>query len=557
MQLEVLTGNSEGQVFDVPDEVIIGRGEECTIRLTDTSVSTRHAKILTHPKPQVIDLGSSNGIAVNGTRKNTAELFEGDVINIGGVTLRVVLDTGAKAAEADRAKKRRLMAVIVSLVLLIGILAGSWYLLQNYQRRTAPLAAVSITPKPKLNVPGVEVHLPGADDFNAPITAYRAFTSDFLTVANKRGYESASELQLIEILPPDPLSISFRYDRRSWIKYPPRLGSGRFLPTAGMVLDRYACRGVALGKDDWSNPTPEAFLSRIGNPESPIRLEFYVEVWTGLPADAEIPFLGLDKASGDPLFEQIGLVPKNLEFIVPRANFVEPRTDWEQNAAGFLKMSGEDYRYYRIRQVKKGGVLAIFTAKSFAWHEPRLAELMEDIVMAQKVVGREVDKPEERVAEALALEQEADDLLPGILQKTEMSDWNVIPDKWTLFKCFNRYHLALVRLQQADRWPHDDDYRRIFSKAEAIYNYVHHPDSHFRRSYNLIESSISEVERFRPRTRDDQRLERVKKQELVDRVNEFYDMTRRGMEPERFPVLDEWFIYAHLRRLYVTKRYPI
>jgi hypothetical protein len=75
--------------------VRIGRGAENDIRLTNDSISARHAEIHRRRDGQIylIDLGSSNGVYVNNSKLERAELNDGDVIELGEVRLRFSLDT--------------------------------------------------------------------------------------------------------------------------------------------------------------------------------------------------------------------------------------------------------------------------------------------------------------------------------------------------------------------------------------------------------------------------------------------------------------------------------
>lgn len=78
----------------VPPGLVVGRGSEADLRLNDPGVSRRHALITvtgTHDAPQVSieDLGSTNGILVNGARVQKASLVEGSRIEIGNTRLLV------------------------------------------------------------------------------------------------------------------------------------------------------------------------------------------------------------------------------------------------------------------------------------------------------------------------------------------------------------------------------------------------------------------------------------------------------------------------------------
>jgi hypothetical protein len=73
--------------------VVVGRSREADIVLADPNVSRRHAE-LRHGDSgwEVADLGSTNGIKVNGQRVNQAALGPGDRITIGVTDLTFELD---------------------------------------------------------------------------------------------------------------------------------------------------------------------------------------------------------------------------------------------------------------------------------------------------------------------------------------------------------------------------------------------------------------------------------------------------------------------------------
>lgn len=68
-------------------ELSIGRDPSCSIRLDGSEVSRRHAALRQSDQsavPLLVDLGSHNGIRVNGKAVAAAELGVGDVVRIGG-----------------------------------------------------------------------------------------------------------------------------------------------------------------------------------------------------------------------------------------------------------------------------------------------------------------------------------------------------------------------------------------------------------------------------------------------------------------------------------------
>jgi pSer/pThr/pTyr-binding forkhead associated (FHA) protein len=80
-----------GQVFDISDEVTIGRSAGCGVALRDTTVSQIHARLFPRDgKVWVEDLGSTNGTWVNRTKVSAPiALKKGDRIALGKTVLEV------------------------------------------------------------------------------------------------------------------------------------------------------------------------------------------------------------------------------------------------------------------------------------------------------------------------------------------------------------------------------------------------------------------------------------------------------------------------------------
>jgi hypothetical protein len=79
-----------------PPGVVIGRGSEADLRINDPGVSRRHAEIRVEADEErtdvsVVDLGSTNGMLVNGSRVRQAALDDGGTIKIGNTTMTVRL----------------------------------------------------------------------------------------------------------------------------------------------------------------------------------------------------------------------------------------------------------------------------------------------------------------------------------------------------------------------------------------------------------------------------------------------------------------------------------
>lgn len=78
----------------VPPGLVVGRGADADLRLNDPGVSRRHALITVSGTPErpvvtIEDLGSTNGVTVNGTKVTKTALREGSRIEIGNTRMLV------------------------------------------------------------------------------------------------------------------------------------------------------------------------------------------------------------------------------------------------------------------------------------------------------------------------------------------------------------------------------------------------------------------------------------------------------------------------------------
>lgn len=84
--LVLLTGDRAGTTYLVKDDrmTIIGRDAQCQIRLQDPDVSRRHAAIQPFGREfYIMDMGSTNGILINGQQEEKRILRHADKIIIG------------------------------------------------------------------------------------------------------------------------------------------------------------------------------------------------------------------------------------------------------------------------------------------------------------------------------------------------------------------------------------------------------------------------------------------------------------------------------------------
>lgn len=82
-----------------PPGLVIGRGTEADLRINDPGISRLHARIRVEPadgvlRVDIVDLGSTNGILVNGQRVREAALPEGSRVEIGSTRMLVHAPAG-------------------------------------------------------------------------------------------------------------------------------------------------------------------------------------------------------------------------------------------------------------------------------------------------------------------------------------------------------------------------------------------------------------------------------------------------------------------------------
>ena len=88
--------NQQNQIFTFDTTIVIGRGENCSLILPNSSVSREHAKIHISEEDSIIeDLGSQNGLLINGEKlysNEKREIASRSEIQIGNFTLIYLTD---------------------------------------------------------------------------------------------------------------------------------------------------------------------------------------------------------------------------------------------------------------------------------------------------------------------------------------------------------------------------------------------------------------------------------------------------------------------------------
>src|SRR3954447_15006845 len=122
--------------------VTIGRSDQCEIAVKDSSMSGKHAEISkVNGEIRVKDLGSANGIWLNGERVDDVELFDGDVLRCGQTSIRVDVVGGRKRPDAGLSPKL-IAAIVVGVLVLAGVGIGVGMTLKKRAQHKRDLASV-------------------------------------------------------------------------------------------------------------------------------------------------------------------------------------------------------------------------------------------------------------------------------------------------------------------------------------------------------------------------------------------------------------------------------
>jgi diguanylate cyclase (GGDEF)-like protein len=101
-------GPAAGRRYPVTEPLLIGRADDCQVRIEDGSVSRQHALVGLTPNGFVVeDLGSTNGIFVNDRpARGRTPLTDGDTLRVGNCLFRFM--AGGDAEEEYQEEMRRL-----------------------------------------------------------------------------------------------------------------------------------------------------------------------------------------------------------------------------------------------------------------------------------------------------------------------------------------------------------------------------------------------------------------------------------------------------------------
>ena len=109
-KITIIDGKEFGKNIELSNkEIHAGRGLDNDLIISDLSVSRKHFKVMREDDHYVIeDLGSGNGIKLNGEKVSSATLYDGDIIYVGARQLRFdILNAGMKEKFSSRNASNR------------------------------------------------------------------------------------------------------------------------------------------------------------------------------------------------------------------------------------------------------------------------------------------------------------------------------------------------------------------------------------------------------------------------------------------------------------------
>jgi predicted component of type VI protein secretion system len=98
----VLSDGTRERELHLVGRIVVGRDPACEISHDDSLLSRRHAEFVTSGNTvSVRDLGSRNGVFVNGARASEQTLQPGDIVQIGPLRARFVVDAAPRSMSPE------------------------------------------------------------------------------------------------------------------------------------------------------------------------------------------------------------------------------------------------------------------------------------------------------------------------------------------------------------------------------------------------------------------------------------------------------------------------
>jgi len=98
----VLSDGTRERELHLVGRIVVGRDPACEISHDDSLLSRRHAEFVTSGNTVTVrDLGSRNGVFVNGARASEHRLEPGDIVQIGPLRARFVVDSAPRSMSPE------------------------------------------------------------------------------------------------------------------------------------------------------------------------------------------------------------------------------------------------------------------------------------------------------------------------------------------------------------------------------------------------------------------------------------------------------------------------
>lgn len=133
--LRGVSGAAFGKTYPVPQQVVIGRQQDCDISVPSEEISRRHASVKPTPDGLMVeDLGSSNGTYINGKRVQKGVLKPGDELRLDQIRFMLIapgmeIPRASAAAPAPSRAGVGGRRVLIAAAALVAIAAVAAFLL--------------------------------------------------------------------------------------------------------------------------------------------------------------------------------------------------------------------------------------------------------------------------------------------------------------------------------------------------------------------------------------------------------------------------------------------
>ncbi len=93
-------------LYELEKAITLGRSKQCHIQLDDATVSSEHAEIRPQAKGYtLVDLGSTNGVRLNGEKVAEAALRQGDRFLLGTHEFEYLLQLPSELGKTQKIRK--------------------------------------------------------------------------------------------------------------------------------------------------------------------------------------------------------------------------------------------------------------------------------------------------------------------------------------------------------------------------------------------------------------------------------------------------------------------